>query len=100
MAQLSALRVQDLRQMVAADVGPDSQQNTACNPDTLEQEVSRSAETRIGLQRLGQTSVPVSAMHLCSSAPELPAVFSAWRMAKIGSIFPTKQNSSRATTVG
>lgn len=73
MAQLSALRAQDLRQMVAADGGPDSQQNTACNPDTLEQEVSRSAETRIGPQRLGQTSVPVSAMHLCSAAPEWPS---------------------------
>lgn len=68
-ARLSALRVQDLRQMVAADVGPDSQQNTVCNPDTLEQEVSRLAGTRRGPQRLGQPSVPVSAMHLCSSAP-------------------------------
>lgn len=85
MAQLSALRAQDLRQMVAADVGP-TVSRRLCNPDMLEQEVSRSAETRLGPQGLGQTSVPESAMHLRSSARG--AIFSAWNMAKIGSDFP------------
>lgn len=56
--------------MVAADVGPDIQQKTARHP--LEQEVSRSAETTVGPQTLGQTSVPAGAVHLCSSDPEKP----------------------------